>query len=359
MPSSNSFSVQSRWPLILWGLMAFGNILGPVQMVFAQELPTSTTQTVRVEKPDFTSLSPSLLKEVPESIDDLREIEDRVQALIEKVSECTVALQIGAAQGSGVLVSEDGYVLTAAHVSHPPFASKAGQYISIRLSDGTHAIGRTMGFSRGLDASLIKIEKPEREWPHLKMADLSKLETGAWCVVTGHPGGYQSDRAPVIRLGRVIYADNRVIRTDCELVGGDSGGPLIDLKGEVIGINSRIGEDTSFNLHVPVSVYEKGWDELVASKTFNIHSGAYLGVQGEEVAQGVRLTKIWPDEPAARAGMQTGDILLTFEGVPVESMDDLIEFVGEIEPGSSVIITLLRDGKVIEVEPRLGIREQE
>ena len=354
MPSSITFCSRCGWIVTLLGLMTFGNISGSVKSVLAQESSSRSTETVRVEKPDFTSLSPGLLKLVPESIDDLREIEDRVQALIEKVTECTVALQVGPAQGSGVIVSADGYVLTAAHVSGKP-----GQPISIRLPDGTHARGRSLGRNRTLDASLIKIEDPARTWPHLKMANLSDLEPGAWCVVTGHPGGFRVDRAPVIRLGRVIYADNRVIRTDCELVGGDSGGPLIDLKGQVIGINSRIGEDTSFNLHVPVSVYERAWDKLVASETFSIHSGAYLGVQGEDVEQGVRLTKIYPDEPAARAGMQTGDILRTFEGVPVGSMDDLIELVGEEEPGSRVTVTLVRNGRVIEIEARLGLREKE
>ncbi len=354
MPSSITFCSRCGWTLTLLGLMTFCNMVGSVQTVFAQDPSRSSTETVRVEKPDFMSLSPGLLKLVPESIDDLREIEDRVQALIEKVTECTVALQVGSAQGSGVIVSADGYVLTAAHVSGEP-----GVSISIRLPDGTRARGRTLGRNPKLDASLIKIEKPAREWPHLKMASLSDLKTGAWCVVTGHPGGFQTDRAPVIRLGRVIYADNRVIRTDCELVGGDSGGPLIDLKGQVIGINSRIGEDTSFNLHVPVSVYERAWDKLVASETFSVHSGAFLGVQGKGVEQGVKLTKIYPDEPAARAGMQTGDILLTFEGVPVESMEDLVELVGEERPGSTVTITLLRDGKVFEMQPSLGVREEE
>ncbi|MCA9075573.1 MAG: trypsin-like peptidase domain-containing protein [Planctomycetaceae bacterium] len=351
-----SLTVRSRWrwSLLLTGVVVFLNTSSDVRSVFAQDSKAPVGQTVRVEKPDFSTLSPGVVKIVPDSIDDLREIEDRVQALIEKVTESTVALQVGLAQGSGVIVSPDGYVLTAAHVSGEP-----GNRVAMRLPDGTHAFGRTLGGNSTLDASLIKIESPKRTWPYLKMADLSELETGAWCVVTGHPGGYQEDRAPVIRLGRVIYADDRVIRTDCELVGGDSGGPLIDLKGQVIGINSRIGEDVSFNLHVPVSVYQEGWDQMAASKTFTLHTDAYLGVQGEGVAQGVRLTKIYPDEPAARAGMQVGDIVTEFEGIPVKSMDDLIELVGDERPGRRVTITLLRAGELIETQPRLGRREKE
>lgn len=350
-----SLAVRPRFGgvLFLTGLVTFLITSTGAKTVLAQESEQAAGQTVRVERPDFRSLSPGLMKIVPDSIDDLREIEDRVQALIEKVTECTVALQVGPAQGSGVIVSPDGYVLTAAHVAGEP-----GNRVAMRLPDGSHAFGRALGQSTRLDASLIKIENPRRTWPHLKMADLSELDHGAWCVVTGHPGGYQRNRAPVIRLGRVIYADERVIRTDCELVGGDSGGPLIDLKGQVIGINSRIGEDTSFNLHVPVSVYQQGWDQMVASKTFTVHSGAYLGVQGEQVDQGVRLTKVYPEDPAARVGMQVGDIVTEFEGIPVTSMDDLIELVGDERPGQSVTITLLRGGETIKLQPRLGRREK-
>ncbi len=350
----NIFGPQCRGTLLLLGLMSFVNVVSSTRTASGQESPAPSTESVRVDDPEFSRLPPGLSKSAPESIADLREIETRVQALIKKVSECTVALQVGPAQGSGVIVSADGYVLTAAHVSGTP-----GRRISIRLPDGTRASGRTLGRNRTLDASLVKIDDPQQSWPHLKMADLSDMEHGAWCLVTGHPGGFQESRPPVIRLGRVIYADQRVIRTDCELVGGDSGGPLIDLKGQVIGINSRIGEDTTFNLHVPVSVYETGWDQMLASKTFSIHTGSFLGVQGEQAPEGVILTKVHPNQPAADVGMRVGDVILTFEGIPVESMDDLVELVGEEAPGRPVTITLLRDGKVIELKPRLGIRDNE
>ncbi len=350
----NNFRPRFGGTLLLLGVMSFGDVLSSTRTACAQDSADLTTESVGVEEAEFSRLPAGLSKSAPESLADLREIENRVQALIKKVSECTVALQVGAAQGSGVIVSADGYVLTAAHVSGTP-----GSRISIRMPDGSRASGRTLGRNRTLDASLIKIDEPQRTWPHLQMADLSDLEHGAWCLVTGHPGGFQPGRPPVIRLGRVIYADDRVIRTDCELVGGDSGGPLIDLKGQVIGINSRIGEDTTFNLHVPVSVYEKGWEDMLASKEFSLHTGSFLGVQGEDVKDGVRLTKVHPHQPAADVGMKVGDVIQTFEGIPVESMDDLIELVGEEPPGRPVTVTLLRDGQIIELKPRLGIRDNE
>ena len=259
-------------------------------------------------------------------------------------------------QGSGFVIDASGIIVTNNHV-----ISDADEIVA-NFSDGTKLDAELVGRDPKTDLAVLRV-KPEKPLTVVKFGDSDKARVGDWVMAIGNPFGFGRTvtLGIVSAIGRDINSGpyDNYIQTDASINKGNSGGPLFNMDGEVIGINSRIGEDTSFNLHVPVSVYEKGWDELVASKTFNIHSGAYLGVQGEEVAQGVRLTKIWPDEPAARAGMQTGDILLTFEGVPVESMDDLIEFVGEIEPGSSVIITLLRDGKVIEVEPRLGIREQE
>src|SRR5690606_31606129 len=141
---------------------------------------------------------------------------------------------------------------------------------------------------------------------------------GDWCLVTGHPGGYQPGRPPVVRLGRVVAITDRLIQTDCELVGGDSGGPVFDMRGQVIGINSRIGEETSLNLHVPVSIYSDNWQRLIASETFGERIRAFLGVSGETGDDGVRLTKIWENQPAESAGIQVGDVLLNFDGIPLK-----------------------------------------
>ncbi len=146
------------------------------------------------------------------------------------------------------------------------------------------------------------------------MAELTALQAGDWCLVTGHPEGFQAGRPPVVRLGRIISADRNDIHTDCELVGGDSGGPLFDMRGRVIGINSRIGPSTSLNLHVPVSTYRENWDRLLASESFTLHSGALLGVQGVSDEEGVKLTQVNPQHPAA-AGLVEGDILTAFQGV--------------------------------------------
>jgi serine protease Do len=250
-----------------------------------------------------------------------------------------------------VLVSADGYILTAAHVSGPPEGP-----IAVTLPDGTETIGRTLGRNRTLDASLVKIEASDGPLPHVSMGKLDDIQHGGWCLVTGHPGGYQAERPPVVRFGRIVAITDRLFQTDCELVGGDSGGPVFDMQGRVIGINSRIGEETSLNLHVPIDVYTNHWDRLVAGESFDVHSGAFLGVEGEPVQGGIRLTTIRPDEPAEQAGIRSGDILLTFQGKAVESILQLKELVGQERPGSRVRLTLRRDNQVMKLTVRLGYR---
>jgi serine protease Do len=299
------------------------------------------------------SLPLAFSKAAPESVDDLREMETHVHSLVAKLTETTVALTIGNAQGSGVIVSEDGIVLTAAHVSGPP-----GRPVTVLLSDGTRAFGRSLGCNRALDASLIKIETPERKWAHASVASMKDIAVGDWSIVMGHPGGHQAGRLPVFRLGRVIEADDQVIQTDNELVGGDSGGPLFDMHGRVIGINSRIGPQTTLNLHTPICAYTDDWDRLCAGEEIILHSGAVLGVSAEPVERGVKLTRIWPGDPADRAGLREGDILMRFDSRRVPSFERLRELVGKKQPGTRVVLTLLRGEEVLEVPVELGARQK-
>lgn len=323
------------------------------QETTARKITPTSFSTLPPAAVVLPSLPLAFSKAVPESIDDLREMETHVQSLVAALTETTVALTIGNAQGSGVIVSEEGMVLTAAHVSGPP-----GRPVTILLSDGTRAFGRSLGRNRTLDASLVQIETPEKKWSHAPIARIEDIRAGDWSIVMGHPGGHQQGRPPVFRLGRVIEADSRVIQTDNELVGGDSGGPLFDMHGRVIGINSRIGPQTSLNLHTPINAYTDDWDRLAAGEDFYLHSGALLGVSGEHVERGLKLTKVWPGDPAERAGIREGDILLRFDSRRVHSFERLRELVGECEPGSRVVLAILRDDEIFEVTVRLGIKSE-
>lgn len=313
---------------------------------------TGAESEVTTESSDPDRLLPPVFsKPVPEGIDDLRDMQAHVESLVPALSAATVGIRIGPAQGSGVIVSADGYVLTAAHVSGRP-----GLPVTVILPDGTEVNGTSLGRNQTLDAGLIQLEERDEPWPYVSMADPEGIQTGDWCLATGHPGGYFKDRAPVFRLGRVILNSKRFVQTDCELVGGDSGGPLFDMHGHVIGINSRIGRDTNMNFHVPIVAYSEGWDRLVASESFRTHSGALLGIKGTAVDSGLKITEVYPDEPAAEAGVEVGDVLVTFNGRKVIDIQQLYDLVGQYPPGRRVNLQLIRDGEAVDVRVRLGIR---
>jgi serine protease Do len=199
----------------------------------------------------------------PKDVGELRAIENQVKKLVGQVLAANVAVRVGQSQGSGVVVSEDGYVLTAGHVMGRP-----GQSAVFIFADGKTVRGTTLGIRRRFDAGLAKITDPG-PWPFVEMGRSADQPLGAWCVAVGHPLGYQQGRPPVVRVGRVTESQKSVIQTDCPLVAGDSGGPLFDLEGKVIGINSRIATLTTMNFHVPVDVYRESWDRLVKGEAWD------------------------------------------------------------------------------------------
>ncbi len=224
----------------------------------------------------------------PATLADLRRMEQRQKEVAARVIPCTVGIRVGAAQGSGVLINADGYILTAAHVAQVP-----DQPAQIVLHDGRRVRGVTLGMNRKIDAGLVRIEedlKAGESWPFVEMGKSENVRPGQWCVATGHPGGYVRGRDPVFRVGRVLARDRTVIVTDCPLIGGDSGGPLFDMDGKVIGINSRIGPPLTANMHVPVSAYSKDWEAMAQGDIFGDvpRGNPYIGVQSEDAADGVR-----------------------------------------------------------------------
>jgi serine protease Do len=300
---------------------------------------------------DDVATSP-LDKETPESVEDLLAIEARVTALVEETKASTVGLRIRNSYGSGVVVTADGYILTAGHVSGEP-----GRRVRISFSDGSTAEGTTLGRNPTMDAGLIKIDSDRTDWAFSSMGTMDSLRLGEWCVTVGHPGGFQRDRGPVYRLGRLIYFNSRMLQSDCELIGGDSGGPMFDLDGNVIAIHSRIGPDTEMNFHVPIGIYHDGWDRMVAGETFHTHSGALLGLTGVADDRGLKVTRVWQGHPAERHGIRVDDILVTFDNRRVGNIEELVDLVGRCDPGEEVIVELLRGGEVVERRVRLGMRD--
>ncbi len=174
-----------------------------------------------------------------------------------EVVPATVGVELGGVRASGVVVSAEGDVLTASHVAGEP-----GREVTIVFPDGRRLAAETLGLNPDVDGALVRITETGT-WPFTPIVPEGELpQPGDWCVGTGHPGSYQPDRSPPVRLGRVIEANRYVLRTDCLITPGDSGGPLFDLQGRVIGIHSRISESPTMNLHAPAISYLQTWQSL-------------------------------------------------------------------------------------------------
>jgi serine protease Do len=283
----------------------------------------------------------SLDKPVPQNVRDLRVIQMQVRKVLDKAMPCTVGIRIGNIAGSGVIISKDGYVLTAGHISGKPHRK-----VRLFLSDGRTVAGETLGSDEDIDSGLIRITE-KGDWPFAEMGDGSKLKRGDWCVGLGHPGSFKTGRPPVVRLGRVLGSSARVIHTSCALVGGDSGGPLFDMDGKVIGIHSRIGKFITYNLHVPVDVYRKNWDQLVNSEVLNAEP--YLGVTLEDEDGACKITVVKKNSPASRAGLMAEDVVLSFGGRKVADADALIAMIHRRKPGERVTLEVRRGEEILEL----------
>jgi serine protease Do len=290
----------------------------------------------------------ALDKPVPQDVQDLRAIQQQVKKVLAKAIPCTVAVRIGNAFGSGVVVSKDGYVLTAGHISAEP-----DRQVTLIFPDGRKVKGKTLGSNQEIDSGMIQITE-EGEWPFVEMGDASKLKKGDWCITLGHPDGYKLGRSPVLRLGRVLEARKRTIRTSCPLVGGDSGGPLFDMGGKVIGIHSRIGNSLSSNIHVPVDTYRATWDRLVKGEVWGGSTGPYIGVVLNPDAKECVIAEVEKDSPAEKADLRPGDVVLRFGKNKVEDLEDLIGMIRKRKPGEEVSLEVRRGDEVKNLKVVIG-----
>jgi serine protease Do len=293
-------------------------------------------------------------KPAPENVDDLKAIQKQVKEVLEKVVPATVGVRIGNSSGSGVIVTKDGYVLTAGHVS-----GAANRDVTVIFADGKTVKGKTLGGNHGVDSGLIKITD-EGEWPVVEMGKSADVKKGDWCLAVGHPGGFVKGRSPPVRLGRILGSTERLIRSDCTLVGGDSGGPLFDLEGKVIGIHSRIGNSISDNVHVPVDAYRDGWDRMVKAEIWGVSSanpnGAYMGVRTDPDAKECLIVEVSKETPAEKAGIRAKDIVTKFDGKKIRNADDLIEAVKQKKPGDEVSVEVRRGDEFMTLKVTLTKR---
>lgn len=300
----------------------------------------------------------------PETLEELKALQARVKELAKKASDSTVGLLVGQGAGSGVIVSEDGLVLTAAHV-----IGKPRQAIVFVLTDGSTVKGESLGVNANSDSGMARItDKPpknanwpgarEGKWPVMEMGKSAKLPVGQWVVSMGHPGGPKPDRPPPVRLGR-FRNESKFLSTDCTLVGGDSGGPLFDLDGKVIGIHSQIGFTLEMNMHVPMDKFKIDWERLVRGDSVGKKTDAEMGIvfdDKEKLKEGVKVAEIIKDGPASKAkpALEEGDIITKFGSAKVSAASDFPEILSSYTAGDKVKVTVLRDGETMTLSMLLG-----
>jgi len=291
-------------------------------------------------------------KPTPESLDDLKAIERRVQAILPRVSRAVVAVEMGGATGSGVVISEDGLVLTAAHVCDRP-----GRDVKFVFPDGKTARGKTLGTNHEQDAGMMQISD-KGPWPFAEVCTVAEAGLGDWVLTLGHPGGYDPERPMVVRLGRIIRLTPDALQTDCTLNAGDSGGPLFDMRGQVIGIHSRISDSTSENFHVSIKAFRDAWDRLAKGESWGDERQPrpWFGVRGGDHPDGCRLESVEEDAPAFKAGLKVGDVVRKINGKAVKDSATLRRLVAESKPGDELKVEPQREEKEMTITVKIEAR---
>jgi serine protease Do len=280
---------------------------------------------------------------------DLSALSSTIRALLPECTAATVCVAGRHGIGSGVVISTNGYVLTAGHVS-----GATDQRVTVIFPDGKTAPGRTLGLSEFSDTGLIKLDDPG-PWPARPMAEANQSREGDWLFALGFPEGRfgQEERGVVLRVGRLLVKRAMVLQTDCKLLGGDSGGPLFNLRGEVVGIHSRISLPTDFNFHAPIEAFHREWKQLADGRAIR-PTGAFLGVRMEKGERGVRVSAVVPDSAAMRAGLRAGDIITHIEDEITREPEEATLIIRTRAVDQAVKIDLLRQSEPMTVIVQLG-----
>ena len=266
--------------------------------------------------------------------------------------------------GSGFILSADGYVMTNAHVVD------GADDVYVKLTDEREFKAKIIGSDKRTDVALLKIEGSNL--PRLTIGDSDKIRVGEWVIAIGSP----FDLDNTVTAG-IISAKARdtgdylpLIQTDVAVNPGNSGGPLINMRGEVIGINSQIysrsGGYMGISFAVPIDEAIRISEQLKASgKVTRGRIGVQIGEVTKDVAeslgmpkaQGALVQRVEPDSPAEKGGLQAGDIILKYNGIAIERLSDLPRLVGSTKPGTRAALTIWRKGASRELS--LVITEME
>jgi serine protease Do len=315
----------------------------------AASLIAQTTTPVRLAPPAETAAA---LSAQSPSAAQLRLIQSQLKRVIKQVLPATVGVEVRGAAGSGVIVNKEGLVLTAGHV-----VGQADRRAWVELPDGRRLRGRTLGANHDIDAGMIQLDDPPLDLPFAPVSEGPDLSNGQWVLTLGQPGGIIEHRSPPVRFGRVLFRGESLLCTDCKLVGGDSGGPLFNMQGEVVGIHSSIGPLVTHNFHVPIAAFRKSWHRLLAGEVWggqhDDDKGPQLGVRGRTEGGRCLISQVFPGMPAEKAGVKPGDVIVAVDGRPISTFDELARIVFFKEPGAKLRLKIDRGGETLTITAEL------
>jgi serine protease Do len=264
--------------------------------------------------------------------------------------------------GSGVIVDATGVALTNAHV-----VERATEIEVITL-DGSKHKAKVVGVDKKTDLAVLKLDDGKKQFPHARMGDSDRVQVGDWVIAVGSPFGLQSTvtagiiSAKARQIGQGPFDD--FLQTDAAINPGNSGGPLVNMQGEVVGINTAIvAGGSGIGFAIPANMAKKIYAELLNKGKV---SRGWLGVSiqpltpelaksfGAKTDKGILISDVVPDSPAAKAGLQPGDILTEFEGKKVEAPGDLQRAVGLANPGTGAKVKVWREQGEKTLELKIG-----
>ena len=265
--------------------------------------------------------------------------------------------------GTGFIIDPDGYILTNHHVI------EGADRIAVRLADGRSLRAERIGSDPDTDIALIKVSSP-RPLPHAVLGDSDTLRVGEWVLAIGNPLAYEHTVTVgvVSFIGRKLFDSSldRYIQTDAAINFGNSGGPLINSKGEVIGINAAISSRASnIGFAVPINQASLILPQL---REMGRVSRGYIGVALRDVdpdlqrslglnsSSGALVQDVTAGSPGARAGLRPYDLIVAVDGKQVVRNDELIQLVSARQPGTSATLQIVRDGRALNVPVKLAER---